>query len=614
MTRPICSGSADAVLTWIARLRHGVSLEQAQAAVAVRARQLGDAYGSGVTIMAHYPLTVVPQIEHNRRQLNRFAPVAAFLLVLAALVLLIACANLANLLFARATIRRQEIAVRLALGATRGRLIHQLLTEGIVLATLGGAAGLLLSNWTASLLNRFIGQIGSQAALPMRPEMNLDWNVFIYALLVSLVAGVAFALAPALRASRPNLVTALKGEAEAPIRGLRQLTFRTALVVGQVAVCFLLLVVAGLFVRGLRKAQTIDLGFRPEGVLAMPIDLELHNIPAAEAGVLYERITERLRGLPGVRQVSFAKFCQGDERSIRSFTCATPNARATNYFTFGNVVGLGYFQTLGTPILRGRDFVPADLSGPPVVIVNELMAEQLWPGQDAVGQQVRIDEHDASGSGPVWADVIGVAKDGHYLSLFQNDRRFFLYRPYSPRSGGTVTLFVRAQGDHHTLLPTLRSELRALDSRLPIYELKPLTDKIAVWRLGPQLGAILVGAIGLLGLFLASLGLYGLMAYVVGQRTKEFGLRLALGARGSDVIALVMRQGLSLVVLGAGIGLIAAAAGTRVIAHLLYGVSPLDLAAFVGVSSLLALVALAACYLPARRATRVDPMEALRYE
>jgi ABC-type antimicrobial peptide transport system permease subunit len=253
------------------------------------------------------------------------------------------------------------------------------------------------------------------------------------------------------------------------------------------------------------------------------------------------------------------------------------------------------------------------LRGPPVVIVNERMAEQLWPGEAALGQAIKISDTEP-GSRPVWAEVVGVAKDGHYLSLSQNDRRIFLYRPSPLRSGESVTLFVQVEGEQRSILPALRSELRGLDGRLPVYELKPLTEKIAVWRLGPQLGAILVGAIGLLGLFLASLGLYGLLAYVVSQRTKEFGIRLALGAPRRDVISLVMRQGLRLVLLGLGIGLAASLAGTRMIANLLFGVSPLDLAAFVSVSVVLALVALLACYLPARRATKVDPMRALRTE
>jgi len=597
---------------WLARLKPGVSLEQAQAAVAVRSRQLGDSYGAS-TIMGSYPLTVVLQSDYNRRQMERAGQVGVFLLVLAALVLLIACANLANLLLASATSRRQEIAVRLALGAGRTRLIRQLLTEGILLALLGGLAGTLLSNWTANLFGGFVSEVGSRAAFPIQYEVILDWNVFAYALLVSVFAGLAFTLAPAIRASRSNLMAALKGEAEAPIRGARRLTWRNALVIGQVAICFLLLAVAGLFTRGLQKAETVDLGFRPESVLVMPIDLELRKIPAAEARSLYERIRERLLHLPGVSRVSFARFCQGDPQDI-PFNYEPAGDTRTNFYASGNIVGLDYFQTLGTPILRGRDFTAADLSGPPVVIVNETMAKQLWPGQEAIGQEVKTAQLNNPKSSPAWAAVIGVAKDGHYLSLYQHDRRPFLYCPHSPSSAGNMTLFVRVNGDYRVIWPALRNELRALDSRLPAYELIPLADRIAVWRLLPQMGAILVGSIGLLGLFLALLGLYSLLAYVVGQRTKEFGIRLALGARRTEVIALVMRQGLWLVVFGSAIGLLAALASTRVIAGLLFGVSPLDLTAFAAVALLLTTVALVACYLPARRATKVDPMVALRYE
>lgn len=598
-------------LAWMGRLKPGVTAAQARAAVEVQGRRLGEAYGGGV--LARYPLSVVPQAEYNRRDLDRAVPVAVFFLALAALVLLIACANLANLFLARAAARHQEFAVRLALGAPRDRLIRQLLAEGCLLASIGGAAALILGAWTAQLLGHFIGEIASRSVVPMRPEVAFDWNVFGYASCISMVAGVLFALAPALRASRPDLTIALKGETEAPKARARGVSWRGMLVIGQVAACFLVLAIAGLFFRGLQKARTMDLGFDPNGVLVLPIDLDSLEIPQTESGGLYRRIAERLSALPAVRQVCFAGFVQGDASSLSSFGCDTSSSQNTSYFAWGTAVSPGYFQTLDMPILRGRDFVSSDLNGPPVVIVNERMASQLWPGANAVGQQLKLAEHSVEAT-TYWAEVIGVAQDSHYLSLYQKDRRRFLYRPTDFNTAGSMNLLLRVNGDPAPLLPLLRTELRALDNRLPVYDLKPLNEKIAIWRLGPQLGAMLVGGIGLLGLLIASIGLYGLLAYIVGQRAREFGIRTALGATRRDVIGLVLRQGLTLTGLGFGLGLAAALGVTRLIRGLLFGVSPLDPTAFIGVSLLLLAVTASACCLPARRATRVDPMEALRHE
>jgi predicted permease len=599
-------------VTWLGRLNEGATLEQAQPAVDLRARQLGEAYGAGMgTMMGYYPLTVLPKVEYNRRQVTQAANVTVFLFVLSGLVLLIACANLANLLLARAITRRQEIAVRLALGATRLRLIRQLLTEGILLAMAGGLAGILTSSWTVALFARSIGQIAARSSFPIELEASLDWDLFAFGFGLSLVAGVMFALAPSLRASRPDLMVALKGQAESRLGGLAKLSWRNALVVGQVALCFLLLVVAALFTRGLSAAQHVDLGFQPAGVLVMPIDLQQQNISKAQAPVLFDQIRERLNSLPTVSGVAFARHCQGDN-TLSMFRCSTSGAEATNAFVFGNIVSPGYFQALQTPLVRGREFSSVDLSGPPVVILNESLATLLWPGLDPLGKQVNVSGQNPEDSAG-WAEVIGVAKDGHYLSLFQNDKRSFLYRLPS-RKGESMTLMLRINGDRRAILPLLRTELQAIDKRLPIYELKPLADLIAPWGLLPKIGALLAGGIGLLGLFLASIGLYGLLAYVVGQRTKEFGIRLALGAQRSEIVSLVLRQGLSLVLVGSLLGLVLALAGTRIIRNLLFGVSPLDMAAFGAVCLLLTAVALLACYLPARRATKVDPMIALRYE
>jgi predicted permease len=599
-------------VNWLACLRQGVALGEARAAVEANSKHLGEIYGAGSgTIMGAYPLTVLPKAEDNRKDMKQAANVSVFLFLLSGLVLVIACANIANLLLARATGRRQEIAVRLALGATRFRLIRQLLTEGFILGLAGAAAGVLLSTWTSSLFARLVSQVASRSAFPMELDTGLDWQMFAVGLVLAIVANLVFALTPALQATRSDLVEALKNQAASSMAGVRRLTGRSALVVGQIAICFVLLVVAALFTKGLKAAQNEDIGFQPIGVVAIPIDLDLCKIPKPQARPLYDQLRQRLESLPGVSGVALARHCQGDN-SISGFQCSTSGGEQTNSWANGNVVSPGYFNVMKTRILLGRGFSAADLSGPPVVVVNETLARKLWVNQDPIGKGLTIYQNTGT-SRPVSAEVIGVAKDGHYLSLYQNDKRPFLYE-VSSGNGESMVLLVRVQREYRSILPMLRTELQAIDKRLPIYDLRPVSDLIAPWFLLPKAGAILTAGIGMLGLFLACLGIYGLLAYMVGQCTKEFGIRLALGAARSEIVGLVMRQGVALVAVGSIIGLLGALAGTRLLSTLLFGISPLDMAAFAAVCTMFSVVALVASYIPARRATKVDPVVALRCE
>jgi len=598
----------DSWLTWLARLKAGSTLAQAEAAVAVRARQIAEAYPK-LTLLAH-PLAVRSQQSAIRARVSAAAPVALFLSVLGGLVLLIACANLANLLLARATTRQQEMAIRQALGARRGRLARQLLTENLLLALLGGSFGLLFCFWATSLLTHLLGNLAAHAGIAFRLDAGIEPPVFGFALLMALGAGLMFGLAPALATTRPQLVSALKGSHEATARG--RFSWRGALVIAQVAVSFLLLIVSGLFARSLYRAHTVDLGFQPDGLLVLSVSPEALKIPAAEMSGLRARMADAVGRLPGVISVSYARNCQGEE-DFNYYALTLPADLGTNYFSHGNIVDPGYFDTLRMPLVKGRAFSAADAAGPPVVVVNETMADRFWPGADPVGQSLKVGQN-GPGAEPVWATVIGVAQDSHYLFLSERDRRAFLYRPEPPQAADGATIFIRVTADPRTILPALRRELTAVDARIPVAELGPLNDRIALWRLGPKLGALFVGTAGGAGLLLAALGLYGVLAYLVGQRTREIGIRMALGATRGVVVSLVLWQGARLVLTGAALGLVVALAATRVIAGLLFGVTPLDPLAFLGVSIVLMGVAFLACWLPARRAARVNPMVALRSE
>jgi len=594
-------------LTWIGRLKPNVTLAQAEAAVDVRARQIAAAHPKR-TVLEH-PLTVRPLTAVNRAQISGVAPVALFLSVLAALVLVIACANLANLLLARATARRQEMAIRQALGAGRGRLSRQMLTESLLLALLGGGLGLLFGGKATTLLTHFVGELAARAGIALRLEAGVEPTVLAFALFVTLLTGLLFGLAPALAAARTEPVSALRSSTATGSRS--GFSWRGVLVIGQVAVCFLLLIVAGLFARGLHQAHALDLGFEPDNMLVLSVNPDAQRILDSEMPGLRARIIESFGRLPGVTSVNFARHCQGDE-DITSYAVTTAVNATTNYSVHGNVISPGFFEAMQMPLVRGRAFTARDATGPPVVIVNETMAKRFWPGAEAVGQAVKVGESVPSVD-PEWATVIGVVHDSYYIFLSVRDRRPFLYRPERTQAEG-VTVFIRHTGDPRVLLPALRHELKSVDARLPVFELKPLNDRIAFWRLGPKLGAILAGSAGGAGLLLATLGLYGLLAYLVGLRTREIGIRVALGARRGEILALVLRQGAGLVCTGVALGLIAALGATRLIAGLLFGVSPLDPPAFLGVTALLGLVTLLACCLPARRAAAVDPMIVLRNE
>jgi predicted permease len=594
------------------RLKPEVSVEQAKSAVSVLASQLQREYpdtNKGVDFVAALETHARPVIS-----VADWVPrIASVFSALVALVLLIACANVANITLARASARQKEIAIRSALGASRARIIRLMLSESMLLSMLGGGAGLVLALWAIDWLSSI--RVSTDA--PVNFDLHPDWRVLVFSVLVALAAGLVSGVAPAFQTSRPNLNESLKEGGRGSGSGSSRHRIRNLLVVSQVAVSLLVLICAGLFMQSAKNAEKMDLGFRTENLLMLTIDLGLQGYDKEKGKRFYQQLTERVRTLPGVSSVALARdtqlgYSNHNEEIVLEGRTPTPEEARTNIFN--NTVGTDYFETVGTPILAGRDFAERDdESAPQVAVVNETMARRLWSEtgsiEGALGKRFRLGRE-----GP-YVSVVGVARDSKYVFLGEEPRPF-MYIPFSQRYRSEMTLFIHSAGDPASLIAAARRIVGEMDTDLPVYDAKTmathLRDGIAL--LFVRLGAKLAGAFGLLGLVLAVVGIYGVVSYSVTQRTHEIGLRVALGANRSDVLRLVLGQGLMLTIGGVAIGLAAALAVTRVMSSLLYGVSATDPVTFAIVPLLLTGVALAASFIPARRAMRVDPMVALRYE
>jgi predicted permease len=532
------------------------------------------------------------------------AAFVGLLMVLVSLVLLIACSNVTGVLLARAAARRREIAVRVTLGAGRGRLVRQLLTETALLFGLAGLAGVGLARVMTSLL---------LAALPAFPvpislSVPLDGRVAAFAAGLSFIAAVLSGLAPALHASRADVVTALKDESQGPSDRLR---LRNAFVVAQVAFSILLVVAAGLLGRALGRVTMTDQGFDPRSVEVASIDLSMAGYTDVTGRQFARELLERLRRLPGVASAALTDRLPGGPIQTeavrhRRGDAAPPDEHAAP--ASWNIVEPGYFQTLRIPIVSGRDFSAADHEGTqPVAIVDQATARRCWPGEDAIGKYL------PTLSEPSPRLVIGVVGDVKTAGRQSDMAVLVVYAPLQQRYRPGVTILVRTRGER--LAGTIRALVTTMDPNLPILAAHTLEER----QTGPvvlqlRVAALVSGSVGLVGLLLASIGIYGVTAYSIGRRTREIGIRMTLGAQRGDVVWMVLRQGMSLVAIGAAIGLLLAAAAGRVLGRLLFGLTPLDPVTFVGATLLFAAIGLAACYVPIRRATHISPVEALRYE
>jgi len=584
------------------RLKPGISTAQAQTALNGIAAQLEREFpdineGKGVVLS---PPGLVG--------LALRGPVLGFaglLMAVVGLVLLLACTNLANLLLARASERRREIAVRLALGASRFRLVRQLLTESLLLAFAGGALGLLPAVWLVNLITAFKLPLN----VPLALEVTIDYRVFIFTFLVSLASGVLFGLVPALQATRTDLVPSLKDEVS--FGGNRRSWLKSSLIVAQVALSLVLLVGGGLMMRALERAQTINVGFDPQHAVEVAFDLRLQGYESGQAKEFQKRVLESVRALPGVQSAGIADLIPVDLHFSRAsiFVEGQPLERSANVPTaMSNRATPGYFRSMGTRILEGRDFTEQDDDkASRVAIINETFARRFFPGEDPIGKSFSMGR-----PGGTKTVVVGVVQDGKYAGL-NEDPKPFVSRPLWQSDVGSTSIVARAEGDEQKLKSAISREVQQLDPHLPM-SANTLVEKMSLPLLPARIAASLLGGFGLLALVLAAIGIYGVISYAVATRTHEIGIRMALGAQKPDVLKLVLGQGMMLTLVGVSIGLVAALALTRLMKALLFGVSATDAATFFIASLLLTGVALLACYVPARRATKVDPMVALRHE
>jgi predicted permease len=529
--------------------------------------------------------------------------VTALLTTIVGLVLLIACANVSNLLLGRALHRRREIAVRLAIGASRRRLVRQFLTESIALALPAAALGVLIAYWARggllALLPPFPG-------VPIALNLDLDWRVLAFTMAVGVGAGILFGLVPALQASRPDVVDALKDSDRTGGTPRHRFSIRDFLVVGQVALSLVALVGAGLFLRSLEATRKIDAGFETRNLLSVAFDLGLQGYNQEKGEAFLRQVRERLSSLPGVAAVSHASagplagsvlrsvFLEGGDENDRTLVQV-------------NTVGPGYFDAMRIPIVQGRPITEDDKAGgPKVAVINETMAKTFWPRGNALGKRFHF-----FGASEPWAEIVGIARNAKYTFLGQ-DPVPYIYEAHSQRYSGAQTLIVRTTASPTPLLVAVERELKTLDRDVPLTALATVGQTINDGLWAPRAGASLLGLFGLLALILAAVGIYSVMSYSVTQRQREIGIRMALGARRQDVLRMMLGRGMGVVGVGLAVGLAISLALARLARTLLVGISPWDAASFAGAAAVLALVAVVANFVPTRRAAGVDPTVALR--
>ncbi len=597
-------------LSVIGRLKPGASVQQAEADLNAITAGLAQRYPDA---SKNKKVNVVTEIEGRYDEYFGFLQlISALALAVSALVLLVACANVANLLLARAVSRNREMGIRLAVGAGRGRIVRQLLSENLLLACLGGAGGLLLAVWGADLIRASIPNV-----TPYRVEIDFtpDWRVLAWALTTALATGFVFGMAPAWRAARTDLVAVLKSETGGDVNP-RRWSLRNLLIVAQLALSVVILVCGGLFIKSLYKAQTADPGFQTENLLSIRLDPGLLGYDAAKGKQFYAELLRRVEPLPGVRAVSLVNNLPLSDDWMSTGPVIKegeapppPNQGLEIMFS---AVGTKYFETVKTPLVLGRDFTERDREGAPAVaIINQTAARRLFGGeQNALGRRFR-----AGRENPLM-EIVGIAKDGRYRNLVEDPRPYLFLPVLQSEYQSQLLLLVRADssGQMNSLVADVRRAAQQLDPRVPLFNVNTAEEHLRFTLWGPRLAAGIALTFATLALALATMGLYGVMSYAVSQRTKELGIRLALGAQTGDVLKIVIGQGLALTCVGIVLGLGAALALARLLQSLLIGLSATDPLTFGAVVVLLLLVALVACWIPARRATKVDPMIALRCE
>jgi predicted permease len=584
-------------LEMFGRLNPGATFEQARTQFEAIAARLEHAYPD---TNAHAGVGIEPGLGRDpdvRKELRRFAylPVVAV-----GIVLVIACANVAGLLLARAARRQREIATRLALGAGRIRVIRQLLTESLTLAFAGGAAGLLIGRWLTQWLHSLLPE--KYLFLSFNLNLGLDWRVFSFMLAITTATGVVFGLVPALQASRPDLVATLKGTGVFDRRG--PVGLRGILVVTEVALAVILLVAAGLFVRTLQHAVAIDTGYESVHVLTARIDLARQHYGEDQGRVFQRQLTDALQARPDVAAAAFAVTLPINdgrwENPIRR------DGDPTRIQTFQNVVSPRYFDTMSIALLAGRQFSEHDDDrSPKVAILNQTLARIMWPDRNALGKRLTFKGQTI--------EVIGVVRDIKGRNLFESPGPMF-YVPLLQYYEPNVVLHVRTRVPPAQVIAALRREVQTLDADLPVYSVKALDEHVTATLTPQRLLAHLISGFGLLALLLAGIGMYGLLAHLVSERASEIGLRMALGADKRDVVRLFVVRGMKLALSGVALGLAVSSGLTQLIKSLLFGVSPLDPLTLTMVPMVLILTALTACYVPARRAATADPKAALRYD
>ena len=591
-------------LVAIGQLKPGVTVDQARAEMSAIAGRLAAQYPVDIG----WDVKIMPLLEFSVRSIK---PALLVLLVAVVFVLLIACANVANLLLARAAGRQKEIATRTSLGASRWRIVRQLLTESLLLSLLGGALGLALAKWGMDLLLTL-----APRDLPRLNNVSLDGRALAFTATITLLTGVIFGLVPALQSSKPNLNETMKDAGRGSTEGGRRQRIRSTLVVLEVATALVLLVGAGLMIKSFWQLQKVDPGFNPDNALTVQVSLPKTKYPEESQQVaFFQQLIERVATLPGVQSAGAGHVVplSGNDFVLAFEIDGRPPlqpgvTQSTNYYS----VSADYFKAMGIPLRRGRVFTERDIKDSPrVAVINETMAKKIFPDEDPIGKRITFDNRQKEN--PEWFEIVGIVGDVKQYGLDQVTT-MQTYEPYIQQTFPYMTLVVRTTGDPTNLNAAIRSEVLKLDKEQPTTNFKTLNEFFSISIAQQRFSVVLLGVFAVVALVLSAVGIYGVLSYAVTQRTHEIGIRVALGARRRDVLRLVVGQGMLLTVIGVAGGLGAAFALTRLMASLLFGVTATDAVTFASVASLLLAVALLACYIPARRATKVDPLVALRYE